>query len=388
MKLFSIINKSIKEHVRNFWILALTVSCAPFFVFVYYLIDKSTQPAYTIHLLSNDNGIVTDGNKNINFGEEMFRAFEKLQQDTGKSAIHFIKSKSRESSLTQLKNYKANLLMIVPENFSKNIASLSTAEPSPLDIEFVGNITNINYLISAVLAGDYLNKFILSMTGMPNPVNFKETGIGTSGVRTSFELAVPGLLIFSIIMLMFTASIALVVESEKQTIKRLKLSNVSAFTFLSGISVVQVFVGVVSVLITLLTAIPLGFKIEGSFLLVLLVSALCSISIIAFSLILAAGCKTINHVLVIGNFPLFLFMFFSGSMFPLETKTLFNIGDYNFTMNGILSPSHAVSALNKILIMKEGFSEILPEIGSLTVLSVIYFAIGIFLYHRRHMKIS
>ncbi|MEK6615408.1 MAG: hypothetical protein AABZ32_04755, partial [Bacteroidota bacterium] len=60
----------------------------------------------------------------------------------------------------------------------------------------------------------------------------------------------------------------------------------------------------------------------------------------------------------------------------------------NFNVNGFLSPSHAVSALNKILIMKEGINAIIPEIICLVVLSAIYFLIGIVLFHKKHMKVS
>ncbi|MEK6615151.1 MAG: ABC transporter permease, partial [Bacteroidota bacterium] len=300
MKLLSIIKKSIKEQFRSFWVLLLTLSCAPFFVFVYYLIDKSTQPNYNVLMLVEDTGVDTATNAHVNFGDKMLNIFNSWQSDTGQTPIHFSKAIDKQTALSQLKNSKANLLMVIPPNFSHNFISLAGNNPVPVDIEFIGNITNVNYLVSAVFAGDYLNKYILAQTNIPNPLNFKETGIGASGTRTSFELTIPGLLIFSIIMLMLTASIALVVESEKMTIKRLKLSNVSAFTFLTGVSFVQVLIGLLSVLVTIVTAIMLGFRMEGSFLLVLFISALCSISIISFSMILAAACKTVNHVLVIG----------------------------------------------------------------------------------------
>jgi ABC-type multidrug transport system permease subunit len=51
-----------------------------------------------------------------------------------------------------------------------------------------------------------------------------------------------------------------------------------------------------------------------------------------------------------------------------------------------MSPTHAVSALNKLLVMQEGFSGILPEIISLVILCILYFALGIWIYRKRHMR--
>jgi len=79
-------------------------------------------------------------------------------------------------------------------------------------------------------------------------------------------------------------------------------------------------------------------------------------------------------------------MFFSGTMFPMGISELFSIGGYGIGVNAILSPVHAVSALNKTIIMQQGLSDVVPEIISLVVLSVLYFFIGQALYKRKHMK--
>jgi ABC-2 type transport system permease protein len=198
---------------------------------------------------------------------------------------------------------------------------------------------------------------------------------------------VPGLLILALIMLMFSATIALVVEVENKTILRLKLSRLNTFEFLSGVSFVQVLVGLASILLALAVAIGMGFQPSGSLGLMVLIAILTSISIIAFSLILAAICKTVNEVLIIGNFPLFLFMFFSGAAFPLEGKALFHIADYPISLQGLMSPTHAISALKKVLIMEMNMSDIIPEILSIIILTIFYFAIGVWAFRRRHMRI-
>ena len=189
-------------------------------------------------------------------------------------------------------------------------------------------------------------------------------------------------------MLMFTAAIALVTEVENKTMLRLKLSRLSGFEYLAGVSVVQAALGIIAILLSLATAAGLGFKFTGSLVPLIFIAALTSVSIIAFSLILAAATKTANEILIVGNFPLFLFMFFTGVAFPIKGQTLFTILNYPVTLPGLMSPYHAVSALRKIMIMNMGLQDVLPEIFALAVLTLLYFAVGAAAFQRRHMRVE
>jgi ABC-2 type transport system permease protein len=168
---------------------------------------------------------------------------------------------------------------------------------------------------------------------------------------------------------------------------RLKLSNLSSLEFLGGISLTQSLVGIVSVLLTLIIAILLGFHYEGSLAILILIAGLTSLSMIAFSLIIAAVTKSSTEVLVVGNFPMFLFMFFTGAAFPMKSEPLFTIAGYPFNFQGLMTPTHAISALNKTLIMDMNIGSIIPEIISIIVLTILYFIIGAFIFQRRHLRL-
>jgi len=140
--------------------------------------------------------------------------------------------------------------------------------------------------------------------------------------------------------------------------------------------------------LTLLTAILLGFKYDGSLMIMIVIASLTSLSIIAFSLIIAAITKTANEVLVVGNFPMFLFMFFTGAAFPLKSDALFTLAGYPINIQGLMTPTHAISALNKTLIMNMDISSIFPEIISILVLTMFYFLIGGVIFKLRHLKLN
>jgi len=388
MKLLSVIRKSNKEQLRNFWILILTVSMAPFFVFVYYLIIESEKPHYDVLLLNQDKGI-TYLSEELNYGNYLMDTLGSFEKDSFDIPLTVKITDNKSEALKKLKNRKADALVIIPEDFSQSIHNITLGNVGTgIDIEFIGDLTNVNYMISAIWANEMVNDYLLEATETVKPIQIKETSLGISGKIDDFDLVVPGLLILSIIMLMFSATVAIITEVENKTMIRLKLSKLNTFEFLSGISIVQVVVGIIAIMLSLSVAVSLGFDPGGSFGILILLAVLTSISIIAFSLILAAVTKTVNEILIVGNFPLFLFMFFTGAAFPIDGKELFSVAGYPIPLQGLMSPVHAISALKKVLILDMGLKDIIPEIVVLVIITIIYFAIGVWLFQRRHMKVE
>ena len=240
-------------------------------------------------------------------------------------------------------------------------------------------------MISAIWAGEILDKFTLSITGNAPLYTIKETALGYSSKVSEFDLWMPGILILSIIMLMFSATIAIITEVDQKTILRLKLSRIKAWQFLVGVGGTQVMIGIIAILLTLASAVTLGFEMRGSFSLFLLIAVLTSVSMIAFSLLLASVIRSVTDVLVVGNFPLFLFMFFTGAAFPIQAKAWFYIKGYALSWQSLMSPTHAINALNKVSIMGLGFNDILPELSALLFVTLIYFVIGLWAFQKRHL---
>ena len=388
MKLLSIIKKSGREQIRSFWIFVLTVSMAPIFVFIYYLINQTSQPQYDIWVINRDKGFESASGV-INHGSLLIESVKTIMKNESGIPLDIKLTEDRSEAVKRLKNKDADALIIIPPNFTERIQKFSGSEgEKSIKLEFVGDLTNVHYMVAGVWADEIINDYVMAVTNRIKPVEVTETSLGASGSIDEFDMYMPGILILSIIMLMFSATIAIITEVENKTMVRLKLSQVSTFEFLSGVSVVQVIVGLISILLTLLTAVWLGFDFTGSFSLMIVLAVLTSISIIAFSLILAAITKTVNEVLIVGNFPLFLFMFFTGAAFPLKGNELFSIAGYPITLQGLMSPSHAVTALKKVLIMNMGLQDILPEITALVILIIIYFLIGVWAFKRRHMRVT
>jgi len=383
-KIISIIKKSLIEQIRSYWILILTVTMAPFFVFVYYLINESQKPSYDVLIVNADTGV-----QQKNYGKILIEYTQNLKNDTMPVPLKFKEMGSKQKAIELLKNKDADALIVIPDNFSEIIEEIKNGiDTTQATIELIGDLSDIKYMISAVWTSGIAQFFVYQSVNQKSLFSIKETALGLSGKMDDFDLYMPGLLILSLIMLMFPATIAFVMEVENKTMLRLKLSEVTTFQLITGISIIQVLIGVLSIALTIVCALAVGFNISGNILNLTVVVILTSISMIAFSLIVAAMCKTVNEVLIIGNFPLLLFMFFTGAAFPINSTSNIEIFNYPLTFQSLMSPTPAVLATKKILVMGMGLNNVIPELSAIVVLTIIYFIVGLLFFHYRHMRLN
>ena len=388
MKWYYIFIKSVREHIRDYWILVLTLTFAPFFVFMYYLMSETESPVYDVVFVNQDKSEYFFGSP-VNMGDTLVHYLQEYARNEKGVLLEFREADSREMGLGHLTTGDADVMVVLPDDLTPRLINPAYEPGKKVFLELVGDITDMNYLIGAIWTEELVNHFILEATGIGMPVEWKETTLGHSGQRTEFELYVPGLMIFSIIMMMFTASASIVREPEAGTLERLKISNLNVLEYLTGISLIQVIIGIFSLLLTIAVAVALGYKvIQGTFWFIMLIGFLTSLSMISFSLIVAAMCRSIKDVAIIGTFPLMILMFFSGAFFPLAGGRLFTIGDYTLSLNDFLSPTWAVDALNKVLVKGLEIANTLPEILAILLLTVLYFLIGVWAFRRRHMRVA
>jgi len=386
MRWYFVFVKGIREQVRDYWILIMIVVMAPLFIFLYFLMVSPGEVSYDVVLLNQDRGWLLDGDP-VNLGDSLLAALQEMNGEGEMSVLEYTRGEDRETSMEQLRTRAADVLVVIPGNFSVSLAGETDHPVSPARLELVGDVTSMKYIVGAIWTEEVINSYVLEVTGINLPITWEETTLGHSGDRSEFEMYVPGLLILSIIMIIFSASAAIVREPETRTLERLKISRLRSIEFLGGISLVQIIIALISLVLALLTAISLGYSlIPGSFAFILLIAFLTSLSMISFSLIVAAICRSIKDVAIIGTFPLFLLMFFTGAAFPITGGRLFTISGYDIMLNDILSPTWAVEALNKVLVRGLEARDTIPEMVAIGVLTILYTILGTWAFRARHMK--
>ncbi len=391
MRLLAYLRKTFRENLREWKILVMTLAFAPAFVYLMSAYFGSANPSYSLLVVNKDRPMdprpeAAGENVPLRAGDDLASAWTLLEYPDGKAVFKVRTVDDVDEGKRLLRNRDADLLIIIPENLSASIATYEPMVSTDIGpVKNVGDLASPRFMVAASFADFITYTYIATKTGteLPEPVTFEDIGAGRS--PTEFDLYVPALLVLALIMVLFTAAASVIKEVDKGTITRLNLSRLTPFEFLGAISLNQLLIGTAALALTYASAISVGYRSEGSAALFLLVGAVGVLSIVAISLIVAGFIRTIFELLTVGVFPFFILMFFS-EMFPLPRITLFNLLGHTFYANDILPTALAVKAFGKVLNFGGAIGDIVFELGGMIVLTAVYFAIGLWVFRRRHLR--
>lgn len=378
MKVLSYFIKTFKENIRDWKILVLALVFAPFFVFLmYFYLNGSGTPAYTVAILNQDRGA---------YSGELIGEYKKNRNADGKPVLSIVAVSDQNTGRTMVRNRSAELFVTIPPDFSGSLECfLKTRAGSVSSLTSYYDPSNMKYVMPASLCDYTAYTYIGARTGTAVPFSVTFEAAGPGRALGEFDLYFPALLVFSLIMVLFTAAASLVREVEKGTMARLILSKLSAAEFLGAVSLNQVIVGAACLALTFLAGVSVGYRTSGSLSLLLLVGVVTCFSVIAISIITACFIRTIFGLLTVGCFPFFILMFFSDCFMPLPKINLFMIAGNQVYLNDILPTAIATRAFNKILNYNAGFGDIAFELAAIVFLSMVYFTVGVLLFKRKHI---
>jgi ABC-2 type transport system permease protein len=385
MRFAALLRKSLIETVRDWKILSLTLAFAPLFVVLMrFYVGESAGGPYRVCVANEDRGVQGDA---IAGGMDLISQMSSAEDPEGFRLFDMEIRKDLGDALQLLRNGDVDLVVRIPADFSQELADAAVSQnPKPALIETYGDPSNANYLMAAIWSDVMAYEYAAEVTGTLIPIEIQAHTAGGAQALNEFELYVPALLALALMMLMFTAAAALIREKDKGTIIRLRLANMTTFEWLSSVSVTQLLIGVLALVLAYLTAVAFGYESSGSVFALLLIGVLGSLSIIGISILVAAYLRTIFDLLTIGCFPFFILMFFSGGMFPLPPVRILSIGDRVLDLNELLPTTHAIGAMEKVLNAGASLDEIGYELAAMAVLTVLYFAVGVTAFTRRHMR--
>ena len=387
MRLWAVFIKTWREMLRDPWSLGLTLVFAPLFILLYWVFTQGGSTAYTVLVLNQDRGAENSDGAAFNAGEQAIQAIEAVRYADDRPLLKVKRIDDLDEAEEILREREAAAFLIIPDGFSEAIASRqSGGETESATIIFGGDLTNPYYTLAATLALGAVEGYTGGAASQVPFLQFSEQPLGASLTRTEFEIYTPGILIFSVTMLIFLASMTIAREIETGTLRRLQITPLTSFDYLGGVTLALVLLGTLAVVLTFATALAVGFHSQGPLWLAALVGALTSLAIVGCGMIVACFARSVSQAFVIANFPLGLFMFFSGIIFPIQKLVIFRLGEFELGLFDILPPTHAVAALNKILTLGVGVRDVLYELIALAFLSVLYFILGVRLFQRMRLS--
>ena len=175
---------------------------------------------------------------------------------------------------------------------------------------------------------------------------------------------------------LFGVGFVLVRYRKNGVLKRIKATPVSAFTFISAQTASRlVIVVVTSAFVYAGTNAFLNFTMNGSYLTLLLITALAIICMIAVGLLFAGRLKSEELAGGLMNLVTFPMIILSGVFFSLEgTPELLQ------TIARFLPLTHFVDGARAIMLDGAGIVEVLPNMAALTAMALGFLGVSAFLF--------
>ncbi len=164
--------------------------------------------------------------------------------------ISFIEVFSKDEMINYLKNEQAHVGLHITNDFESSATIIN------------GIVYNTAYVPIREKIINTINSNILKNSLTVVPIHIRLIGPKLTGVSV-FSTIVPGLIVFSIIMMIFSTSIFVAREIESKSMIRIKMAGISSLKYYFAITIVHILEGVIVITLTVLTAMSLGLSINS-----------------------------------------------------------------------------------------------------------------------------
>ena len=326
-------------------------------------------------------------NTRLDMGKALVQTIAELEYE-GQPVFEVTLVPDRQSAEITLREHKAALLMIIPQNFTLQLTGAMPDMPGTEtpEIELVGDITSDNFNFARSFIEGTTVEFARQVTKQENTLELQYEFIPGTGSMSDFDFGIPGVIAFGIMLMVVSVAMVMVRENVAHTLQRLRLTCLKSRDLLLGVTLAHLLLALGIVPVTLGTAIYFGFQSQGSLLLAGLVGLLLSLSAIGFGLVVACFARNDGEAANLGAAVGVLQVLLSDAMYPVPDATLFHIAGRSIQVYDLLPPTHAAEALRRVLILGDGIGSITFELVALTVIAGVTLGIGIWLYQRMQLN--
>ncbi len=387
MRFVALLEKNLLENLREWKVLILTLVFAPFFVYMMYGYFGAAASTYRLLVADHDigaigSGVTPDGARGL------VRAWREARQTDGRPVFQVVEVRDLAAARAQLRSRDADLLIEIPADFSRRLAEFrSRTSQTPARLVSTTDEKNVRGSVGMVYSDFVAYNYVTGATATALPLDVETRSLGGARSLSDFDLYVPALLVLALIMILFTTAASLVKEVDKRTMSRLMLSRLGVGEMVAAVSINQMLVGAVALTLAFGAALTCGYHTEGSLPALLVVGALTALGVVAIGVLTAAFLSSIFELLTVGVFPFFVLMFFSECMFPLPKIRMLELAGHTVYANDVLPTTLGVRAFNLILNFGAGLRDLGFELAAIAFLTVVYFAVGTWLFRRRQMRV-
>jgi len=200
-------------------------------------------------------------------------------------------------------------------------------------------------------------------------------GLIAPGGELAFAGYLPSLLVFSSIMALFGAAMALARERAEPSLLLLRMAQVDGVALVAGFALPQLLINLLSLALTLAAASAVGFQSNGSLFAVGAACALASCASIGLGLLVAATAMSVSRAFLSASVVMFLQLLFSGLLFPRPSGPSMAIAGREVSLWDLLPTTHLHLLLGRLL--RDGDAALAsPRLLALALLAALFVAVG------------
>ena len=327
--------------------------------------------------------------KNINFDVVDFDGSSSSRQliyrFTSSSNFKLVNShKSVEEGMKDIEYRRARMILIIPHNFEKAIAS-----GKPDKIQFIinaedGSAAGVIQSYSLIILQNY-NKSLASKSA----VSFA----GVSPLRTinlipSYwynqemdykQYMVPGILTMLVTVIgMFLSGMNVVKEKEHGTIEQLNVTPIKKYEFIIGKLLPFLFLALIELAIGLLLAYLLfGIIIRGNIFLIFGLAGIYLLVILSYGLFISTFTETMQQAMFVAWFFAIVFMLMSGLFTPVDSMP------YWAQKSTIINPiTQFIEIMRRVMLKGAGIADVASQVINLSVYALVMLALSVWKYKK------
>lgn len=358
--------------IRDPICLCLTIATPSFFALFFWIVYHDSSADITLAVINEDTGIEMQ-QEILLYSKDLISILSTASRENEPLKISLITVESKKDADSMIRKGTAEGMIFIPSDFSSRCLQGAGAVWQMILLD--GSPYSNRVALFSNLCNEQFNVLI----NKQNPPASLEIA-GTNGHRTfsAFDSFVPGMLSFAVIMLIFSVSGVVSREIESGAFTRLRMSRLTSIELIVAQIVVHYCLGVVGILLTLLTIKLTGFSYGGNIFNILLLCSLSIVSTVAIGISTASIARSRHKTLLISSVIMFIFILFSGIIFPVPETEIFTIGQNPVSLFDALPTVHLSSGLVAILFREATFTDIAYDLNSLVFMSIVLIVFSIY----------
>lgn len=389
MKAIRIAIKTLRELWREPMLLGL-LFIFPILLLAFYFIafSKTNQnlASFLKILVLNQDQNVLNNNSMLPASDQLIQLLQEAEYE-GSPIFEVSTIDSREKAEIDLREHKATLLLIIPQNFTQNLLAVQTGLAiQPINLTLIGDPYADNYAFTRSILDDYIAGFINQSAGRQENLTLSYGFIPGTGTMSDLDFGVAGLIVFSLMLITVTTAMTLTRENVNHTLRRIRLTTASAADLLLGVTLAQMVIAVFTVPFTFGAAWLMGFRANGSLILAIGIGLLLSLSAVGLGIFCSCFSHTDSEAANLSAIVGVLMALVSGAMYPMPKAPLFTLGSRTIQIYDFLPPTHAGEAMRRVLVLGDTVGDITYELAMLVLLAAVILVIGIFFYSRLQLR--